>query len=90
MIDLGPHAAFIWAAYGVTVVGVGTLIFLTLMDDRRQRAALAELERQGITRRSAKPAPAKITPKTQPQRAPVKSGAKAKSHRPARRRKSKT
>ena len=56
MPDLGPHAAFIWAAYAVTFIAVAGLIGFIVRDDRRQRQLLAGLERQGITRRSAKPA----------------------------------
>jgi heme exporter protein D len=59
MPDLGPHAAFIWAAYGVTALAMAALVLLIVQDDRRQRWLLAELERQGITRRSAKPRVAK-------------------------------
>ncbi len=55
MPDLGPHASFIIAAYAVTALAVGALIGFVLGEDRRQRRQLAELERQGITRRSAKP-----------------------------------
>ena len=54
MPDLGPHAAFIWAAYAVTVVVVAALVLFIVQDDRRQRQLLADLERQGIRRRSAK------------------------------------
>jgi heme exporter protein D len=56
MPDLGPHAAFIWAAYAVTVAAVAALALFIVQDDRKQRRLLADLERQGITRRSAKPA----------------------------------
>jgi heme exporter protein D len=52
MIDLGPHAAFILAAYGVTFVAVGALASFIVADDRRQRHLIAELERKGIKRRS--------------------------------------
>jgi heme exporter protein D len=55
MPDLGPHAAFIWAAYAVTVIAVAALVLFVVQDDRRQRQLLADLERQGIRRRSAKP-----------------------------------
>ena len=90
MLDLGPHAAFIWAAYGVTALAIGGLLFLVLADDRRQRALLAELEKQGIMRRSAKPAPPKpITPRTEPEPTAVKPGAKPKSARAGARRRSK-
>jgi heme exporter protein D len=55
MPDLGPHAAFIWAAYAVTFIAVLGLIVFIVQDERRQRQLLADLERQGIRRRSAKP-----------------------------------
>jgi heme exporter protein D len=58
MPDLGPHAIFILATYGVTFVAVAALAFAIVDDDRKQRRLLAELERRGIRRRSAS-APAK-------------------------------
>ena len=61
MPDLGPHAIFILAAYGVTFVTVAALVFLIVEDDRKQRRLLADLERRGIRRRSAS-APAKPDP----------------------------
>ncbi len=81
MPDLGPHAVFILAAYGVTLVTVAALTLFIVEDDRRQRRILAELERQGITRRSTK-APAGKTqakPKASKPRAPKKSAKKSKS-----------
>jgi heme exporter protein D len=53
MQDLGPHAAFIVAAYGVTFVAVAALSFFIVEDDRKQRRLLADLGRRGIRRRSA-------------------------------------
>jgi heme exporter protein D len=53
MPDLGTHAIFIIAAYGVTFVTIAALCFAIVEDDRRQRRILAELERRGIRRRSA-------------------------------------
>ena len=55
MLDLGPHAAFIFAAYGVTFVAAAALTLFIVEDDRKQRRLIAELERKGIRRRSAKP-----------------------------------
>ncbi|WP_072396103.1 heme exporter protein CcmD [Hyphomicrobium sp. CS1GBMeth3] len=52
-MDLGPHAAFIWASYGAFVVIVGLLIGWTLFDGRRQANALADADRRGLRRRSA-------------------------------------
>ena len=53
MPDLGPHAVFILAAYGMTFVAVAALAFFIVEDDRKQRRLLADLERRGIRRRSA-------------------------------------
>jgi len=54
MFHLGPHASFIWAAYGVTFVAVAALAIAIVTDERRQRRLLADLEKQGIRRRSAR------------------------------------
>jgi heme exporter protein D len=51
-IDLGPHASFILAAYGVAVLVLIVLIGWIVLDYRAQRRRVAELESQGITRRS--------------------------------------
>ncbi len=53
MPDLGPHAIFILAAYGVTLAAVAGLALAILADDRKQRSLLADLERRGVRRRSA-------------------------------------
>ena len=53
MIDLGPHAAFIVAAYAVTFLAVAALALFIVEDDRRQRRLIAALEARGIKRRSA-------------------------------------
>jgi heme exporter protein D len=54
MIDLGPHAAFIVGAYAATVIVLAGLIAWIVVDARTQNRLLAELEAQGVTRRSAK------------------------------------
>lgn len=77
MLDLGPHASFIIAAYGAAAIAVGALLFATIEDDRRQRRKLAELERQGITRRSAAK-PATHTVKTVAKAEMPKAGARRK------------
>ncbi len=56
MPDLGPHADFIIAAYGVTFVAIAALAYRIVADDRKQRRLLADLEARGIRRRST-PAP---------------------------------
>jgi len=50
--NLGPHAAFIVAAYGVAVLVVAALIGWVALDHRAQRRRLARLEAYGVTRRS--------------------------------------
>ena len=52
-MDLGPHAGFIVGAYIVTAAVVAALIIWVIVDHAAQKRALAELERRGITRRSA-------------------------------------
>jgi heme exporter protein D len=52
-VDLGPHAGFIVAAYAAGVLVVLTLIGWIVADHRAQLRILAELEQQGVTRRSA-------------------------------------
>jgi heme exporter protein D len=50
-MSLGPHAAFILAAYAAAIVIVATLILWILLDRRRVERVLAELEAKGVTRR---------------------------------------
>jgi heme exporter protein D len=52
-VELGPHAAFIVAAYAAGVLVVLVLIGWIVADHRAQLRTLAELEQQGVTRRSA-------------------------------------
>jgi heme exporter protein D len=52
MLDLGPHAGFIWAAYAAAVFCIGALILWVWADERAQRQRLADLERRGLRRRS--------------------------------------
>jgi len=52
IIDLGPHADFILAAYGVALLVLIVLIGWIALDYRAQRRRVAELESQGVTRRS--------------------------------------
>jgi heme exporter protein D len=52
-MTLGPHAAFIIAAYAAAVVVVGGLIAWVALDFRAQKRVLGDLEAHGVTRRSA-------------------------------------
>ena len=51
-MDLGPHAAFIIASYGMAMLVVAGMIAWVVLDYRAQKRSLADLEARGITRRS--------------------------------------
>lgn len=51
-MDLGPHAAYIWACFALAAVIVGGLAAWLLVDGRRQQQLIAELEARGVRRRS--------------------------------------
>ena len=51
-MDLGPHAAFIWTAYTITLIVVAGLIAWLVIDGRVQQRRLDELAARGGTRRS--------------------------------------
>ena len=51
-MDLGPHAAFIWAAYATVAVVLAGLVGWLVLDGRRQQNLVAELEARGVRRRS--------------------------------------
>jgi heme exporter protein D len=53
-MNLGPHAAFIVAAYAAALAVVIGLIAWVLADHAAQRRLLADLETRGVTRRSDK------------------------------------
>jgi heme exporter protein D len=59
-MDLGPHAGFIIAAYLVATVVIGLLVAWVTTDYFAQKRALADLDRRGITRRSAAPRPSGV------------------------------
>jgi heme exporter protein D len=52
-VNLGPHSAFIVAAYAVATAVVLLLVVWLRSDYRTQRRLLAELESQGVSRRSS-------------------------------------
>jgi heme exporter protein D len=52
-IDLGQHASFIWAAYGMVVVVIGAFIAWLVLDGREQQRRLDGFAARGIKRRSA-------------------------------------
>jgi len=51
-MNLGPHADFIVAAYGVTAFVVAALIAWVVLDHSAQRRTLGDLEERGVARRS--------------------------------------
>lgn len=52
-MTLGPYAAFIVGSYGLVSAVVVLLIGWIVLDHRAQQRRLRELERAGISRRSA-------------------------------------
>jgi heme exporter protein D len=52
-MNLGPHAAFIIAAYAAAIAVVAGLIGWVIVDFRAQKRVLGDLEAHGVTRRSA-------------------------------------
>jgi len=57
MLDLGRHGEFVWLSYSFAAVVVILIIAWLLVDGRRYRRQLAELEAQGRGRRSTVSAP---------------------------------
>jgi heme exporter protein D len=51
-VDLGPHTAFILAAYAMAVLVIVALVAWIVLDHRAQKRALGALETRGVTRRS--------------------------------------
>ena len=56
-MNLGPHAAFIVAAYAAAAIVIGALIGWVLLDHRAQLRKLADLDARGATRRSDRTTP---------------------------------
>ncbi|KZM51012.1 heme exporter protein CcmD [Labrenzia sp. OB1] len=50
-MDLGPHAGFILASYGLCLLTVLVLIAWIRIDKAGQEKALRELAEQGVSRR---------------------------------------
>jgi heme exporter protein D len=59
-MDLGPHAGFIVGAYIVATAVVAALVIWIVADHAALRRTLADLERRGVSRRSAEPRPTQI------------------------------
>jgi heme exporter protein D len=59
-MNLGPHAAFIIAAYLVATTVIGALIAWVFVDHRTQQRLLTDLEARGMTRRSSSIRPTQI------------------------------
>lgn len=54
-MDLGPHAAYIWASYALVGVAMVVLALWLILDGRRQQRLIADMEARGVRRRSDKP-----------------------------------
>ena len=59
-MDLGPHAGFIVGAYVIATAVVAGLVVWVTADYAAQKRALTELERRGVTRRSAESRPLQV------------------------------
>ncbi|HEU0059102.1 MAG TPA: heme exporter protein CcmD [Hyphomicrobiaceae bacterium] len=46
-MELGPHAVYIWLAYGVVAVTLAALIGWLVADGRRQRRLIEDIEARG-------------------------------------------
>ena len=53
-MDLGPHAAYIWASYTVVAVVLAALAGWLIFDGRRHQRLIDELESRGVRRRSSR------------------------------------
>jgi heme exporter protein D len=51
-MDLGPHAWFIWAAYGAAAAALMGISAWLVIDGYRQTRLIDELEARGVRRRS--------------------------------------
>jgi heme exporter protein D len=51
-VDLGPHAAYIWAAYAAVAAGLAALVGWLVLDGRHQQHLVGELESRGVRRHS--------------------------------------
>jgi heme exporter protein D len=49
-MELGPHAAFIWAAYAAAALVLVALAAWLIHDGRRQQRRLDDLEARGLRR----------------------------------------
>jgi len=49
---MSAHDAYVAAAYGITIVVLAGLAIAILADQRARRRELADLEKQGLRRRS--------------------------------------
>jgi len=45
LLNMGGYAAFVWPAYGITVLGLGITVAFTLRAYARAKARLAQLEK---------------------------------------------
>jgi len=47
-LAMGKYAAYVWPAYGFSILGIGGTIAWTLGNYRRAKRRLAEIENDGI------------------------------------------
>lgn len=44
-LEMGGYAAYVWPAYGITLIGLGGAVVVTLRSYARAKALLAEIGR---------------------------------------------
>ena len=54
-MDLGPHAAYIWASNAVVAIVLAGLVGWLIADGRHQQRLLDELDARGVKRRPGPP-----------------------------------
>lgn len=52
VMELGPHAAYIWASYATVALALALMVAWLVVDGRHQQRLIDELEARGIRRRS--------------------------------------
>jgi heme exporter protein D len=53
-MHLGTHAAYLWASYAIVALALVGLVTWLILDGRRQRHRIDELEARGVRRRSGR------------------------------------
>lgn len=61
-LDMSPYAAFVWPAWGISVVVLGAVVIRAVVASRRWKAELKRLEADDTTETRAQAAPRAVAP----------------------------